>query len=157
MRQLARFSSLLLLVSLLAAAPMLAKDKGAEGKGKDHGKGHPPAHRGGPPPHAAAKSLEVPPGHLPPAGSCRIWTPGVPPGHQAPAGPCARLERRLKPGDWLLYRSKRDPDLVYVDVPRVTTTATRVREPGPLEVRVFQASTGIFVRFADPRRAYRIH
>ena len=32
--------------------------------------------------------IRVPPGHLPPAGQCRVWVPGRPPGQQAPAGSC---------------------------------------------------------------------
>jgi hypothetical protein len=32
--------------------------------------------------------LEVPHGHLPPAGTCRVWFPGQPPGRQPKAGSC---------------------------------------------------------------------
>lgn len=39
-------------------------------------------------PAAAAAAPEVPPGHLPPPGSCRVWFPDRPPGHQPPPGPC---------------------------------------------------------------------
>lgn len=35
----------------------------------------------------------VPPGHLPPPGSCRVWYEGVPPGHQPPSTDCHRAER----------------------------------------------------------------
>jgi hypothetical protein len=34
------------------------------------------------------KSDKVPPGHLPPAGMCRIWIDGVPPGHQPAPTDC---------------------------------------------------------------------
>lgn len=30
----------------------------------------------------------IPPGHLPPPGTCRIWYPGIPPGHQPPPVEC---------------------------------------------------------------------
>jgi len=35
----------------------------------------------------------VPPGHLPPPGSCRVWYEGVPPGHQPPPTDCYRAHR----------------------------------------------------------------
>ena len=37
----------------------------------------------------------VPPGHLPPAGMCRIWIDGTPPGLQPPATSCAEAYRRV--------------------------------------------------------------
>jgi hypothetical protein len=38
-------------------------------------------------------SGRVPPGHLPPAGMCRVWIDGLPPGRQPAATSCARAER----------------------------------------------------------------
>lgn len=35
----------------------------------------------------------IPPGHLPPEGSCRVWYDGVPPGHQPPPTSCHEAER----------------------------------------------------------------
>lgn len=35
--------------------------------------------------------LRIPRGHMPAAGQCRVWYPGVPPGHQPPAVPCGAL------------------------------------------------------------------
>jgi hypothetical protein len=46
----------------------------------------------------------IPPGHLPPPGSCRIWYPGTPPGQQPPPDRCDVLERSVQSGAWLLYR-----------------------------------------------------
>jgi len=40
-------------------------------------------------PGTECDGLQIPPGHLPPPGSCRIWSPGVPPGHQGPPGACS--------------------------------------------------------------------
>jgi hypothetical protein len=51
-----------------------------------------------------ARTLGVPPGHLPPPGSCAIWFPGEPPGHQPAPGDCALLATRVPAGAWLLYR-----------------------------------------------------
>ena len=44
------------------------------------------------------RSFEIPPGHYPPPGECRIWRPGVPPGQQEAPGRCSELERRVPPG-----------------------------------------------------------
>ena len=37
---------------------------------------------------APPTAYSVPPGHLPPPGSCRVWYPDRPPGQQPPPGPC---------------------------------------------------------------------
>ena len=50
--------------------------------------------------------LHIPPGHLPPAGKCRIWYPGTPPGHQPPPGDCRVLSRQLPRGAWLVSRDR---------------------------------------------------
>lgn len=44
------------------------------------------------------KSGKVPPGHLPPAGMCRIWIDGVPPGQQPAPTDCATAVA-TKPGN----------------------------------------------------------
>ena len=136
-----------LLAVLLIGAGALAKDKDKDkGKGHDPGKGQ--GHASAAPGHSGTKALGIPPGHLPRPGLCRIWRPGVPPGHQPAAGPCRRLERRLRPGEWLLYRSKREPDLVYVDVVEIA------RPRDLVEVRVFHAGDGMFVRLEAPGAHY---
>lgn len=38
---------------------------------------------------------DIPPGHMPPPGECRIWYPDRPPGHQPPPGGCGE---RVPPG-----------------------------------------------------------
>jgi hypothetical protein len=40
-----------------------------------------------------ANSQGIPPGHLPPAGQCRVWYNGVPPGRQPSATSCREAER----------------------------------------------------------------
>jgi hypothetical protein len=37
---------------------------------------------------AAAWSYDIPEGHYPPPGSCRVWFPDRPAGQQPPPGPC---------------------------------------------------------------------
>jgi hypothetical protein len=49
----------------------------------------------GPPPN-------IPRGHYPPPGSCRVWFLGRPPGHQPPPGPCERLQYEVPPGAYLI-------------------------------------------------------
>lgn len=51
----------------------------------------------------SASRLDIPPGHLPPPGQCRIWYPDRPPGHQPPPGDCGELERRIPPDAVLVY------------------------------------------------------
>lgn len=46
----------------------------------------------------APAALDIPPGHLPRPGECRIWYPGVPPGQQPPPGDCEDLSYRVPPG-----------------------------------------------------------
>lgn len=43
----------------------------------------------------AAQHYEIPPGHLPPPGECRIWYPDRPAGQQPPPGSCGG---RVPPG-----------------------------------------------------------
>ena len=92
--------------------------------------------------HAAGK-LHIPPGHLPPPGSCRIWLPGTPPGKQSPPGDCGRLAADVPPGAWLLGRPAGNPDFVEVSI-------YDDQRPGVvIEVDVYVAATGEFVRRQD--------
>jgi hypothetical protein len=66
--------------------------------------------------------LHIPPGHLPPAGRCRIWYPGTPPGRQPPPGDCRVLSRQLPRGAWLVSRDRiwrydERPDYYYYGRP----------------------------------------
>lgn len=47
--------------------------------------------------------VEIPQGHMPPPGECRIWHPDRPAGHQPPPGNCRDLKRRVPPGAILVY------------------------------------------------------
>jgi len=57
---------------------------------------------GGPSPPRPGHHAEVPPGHMPPPGECRIWFPDRPPGQQPPPGPCHRLRYEVPPGAYLV-------------------------------------------------------
>lgn len=100
-----------------------------------------------------AVTLGIPPGHLPPAGQCRVWVPGTPPGHQARSRSCAGIERSAPAGSWIVYGP------VDADGPgkgkgkakghQKRTVHVRVvdeRRPGVVVwVRVFDAVTGALV------------
>lgn len=58
--------------------------------------------------------LDIPPGHLPPPGKCRIWIPGNPPGHQPKARRCAGIEADAPAGSWIVYRPSKDRRVVHV-------------------------------------------
>ena len=53
--------------------------------------------------------LRIPPGHMPPAGLCRVWIVGVPPGHQPPPRRCSRaLFAHQGPSTVILHTPLRD-------------------------------------------------
>ncbi len=54
-------------------------------------------------PNIPYEHTNIPPGHLPPPGECRIWFPDRPPGQQSPPGNCDVLSRQVPPGARLIY------------------------------------------------------
>lgn len=65
---------------------------------------------------STAATLGIPPGHLPPPGSCRVWLQGIPPGHQTVSRICKGIESTAPAGSWILYRPTENKKLVYVRV-----------------------------------------
>jgi hypothetical protein len=67
---------------------------------------------------STAATLGVPPGHLPDAGECRIWIPGMPPGHQPKpkSRPCPGISATAPAGSWIIYRPMDNRKLVHVQV-----------------------------------------
>ena len=55
-------------------------------------------------PQPRSAQLDIPKGHMPPPGKCRIWHPDRPPGQQPPPGECAELQYRVPPGAVLVGR-----------------------------------------------------
>lgn len=45
-----------------------------------------------------ALHVDIPPGHMPPPGECRIWFPDRPPGQQPAPGNCHELQYQVPPG-----------------------------------------------------------
>ncbi|WLG53035.1 tetratricopeptide repeat protein [Pseudomonas sp. FP1742] len=54
-------------------------------------------------PAPAYDGVEIPRGHWPPPGKCRIWFPDRPPGHQPPPGKCKKLRHRVPLGAYLVH------------------------------------------------------
>lgn len=68
-------------------------------------------------PRSTAARYNIPPGHLPPPGMCRVWVPGEPPGRQEknhPVGRCSTLRASMPAGAWLVYRPTDDSRYVRV-------------------------------------------
>jgi hypothetical protein len=89
---------------------------------------------------STATTLGIPPGHLPEPGECRIWEPGTPPGQQRrlPRGDCGRVEREIRPGQWLVYRPGENRKIVEVR----TYEAGAGRRVVLRLTRVFDVATG---------------
>lgn len=97
--------------------------------------------------HAStAATLGVPPGHLPQAGECRVWIPGLPPGKQP--GPksraCAGIASVAPAGSWVIYRPTDDKKVVHVREVDPNRAGKVVR------IRVFDIQTKHLVREDKP-------
>ena len=93
---------------------------------------------------STAATLGIPPGHLPPPGRCRVWIPGEPPGHQPRARSCEGIRATAPAGSWIIYRPDADRRHVHVHY------VDRQRAGVVIEVKVFEAETGKYVREGKP-------
>lgn len=84
--------------------------------------------------------LDIPKGHYPPPGECRIWYPDRPAGQQPPPGKCRELRSQVPPGAWLIDHPPDDPKHVHINV-------YDERRPGTVQaVGEFDIASGVFVR-----------
>jgi len=91
-----------------------------------------------------AAHLGIPPGHLPPPGSCRVWYPGRPPGRQPAPSSCEAAARAAPAGSWIVYRPGTDRRVVHV------REIDRRRAGVVVRVRIFDAASGVFLRDGTP-------
>ena len=89
------FHGPLTLRSILALAIVLLALTGCAGTGAV-------VIEGGDPYPPDAGYYDIPPGHMPPPGQCRIWYPDLPPGQQPPPDDCDYLRYHVPPGAWLI-------------------------------------------------------
>lgn len=101
----------------------------------------PPANQ---PPAIDMSPLDIPPGHLPDEGECRVWIPGRVPGQQPrpKSRPCAGIES-APAGSWILYRPANER-VVYVRV------VDPQRAGVVILVRVYDLDTNQLVRELAP-------
>src|SRR5437899_1138982 len=99
-----------------------------------------------PPPPVSTATLNVPPGHLPELGECRVWIPGVPPGLQSrpKSRSCDGIVASARAGSWILYRPANEPKVVYVRIIDEHRAGIVVR------VQVFDIQTKRLVREERP-------
>jgi hypothetical protein len=84
--------------------------------------------------------LDIPKGHYPPPGECRVWFPGRPTGQQPPPGNCNQLRRTVSAGAWLIQHPEDELNHVQVVV-------YDERWPGSISVvGEFEIGSGNFVR-----------
>jgi hypothetical protein len=88
--------------------------------------------------------LDVPPGHYPPPGLCRVWYPGRPPGHQPPPGDCLRLHYEAPAGAWLIGHPNDRRGRAHVSVYHDTAPVSGRRRP--LVIGEFDLASGILDR-----------
>jgi hypothetical protein len=64
--------------------------------------------------YTSYRTLNIPQGHLPPPGQCKIWYPGKPPGQQGPPMSCDAAFRQA-PGDaWVISRADSNTKILEV-------------------------------------------
>lgn len=93
-----------------------------------------------------AATLDIPAGHLPEPGECRIWIPGMPPGRQRhhASRDCDGITREAPAGSWIVYRPTSDRKLVHIRVVDDRRSGVIVR------IRIFEVEGGRFVREENP-------
>jgi hypothetical protein len=99
-----------------------------------------------PPGPSSTLTLDIPPGHLPELGQCRLWIPGRPPGQQPrpKSRTCDGIVSVAPAGSWIIDRPRATPQLVFVRVVDERRAGVLVR------IRVFDIDTKRLVREENP-------
>ena len=108
----------------------------------------PPENRPPDPPPAPIGNLtfNIPPGHVPELGECRVWIPRLPPGQQPKpkSRPCNGILGVAPAASWIIERPSTQPSLVYVRLIDERRAGVVVR------VRVFDLDSKRLVREENP-------
>jgi hypothetical protein len=100
-----------------------------------------------PPPGPSGNvTLNVPPGHLPELGECRVWIPGLPPGRQPrpKSRRCDGIASVAPAGSWILYRPSDDEKVVHVRLVDARRAGVVIR------VRIFDIDSKRLLREESP-------
>jgi hypothetical protein len=99
-----------------------------------------------PPGPGGAVTLDIPPGHLPELGQCRVWIPGLPPGRQPrpKSRACDGIVSVAPAASWIIDRPRATPKLVFVRVVDERRAGVLVR------IRVFDIDSKRLVREENP-------
>lgn len=94
----------------------------------------------------AVDPLDIPRGHLPDAGECRVWIPGTPPGQQdkTKSRACDGIAADAPAGSWIVYRPMAHVRHIHVRVVDPYRAGVVVR------VRIFDIETSQLVREEMP-------
>ncbi len=103
----------------------------------------PPEHPPGP---VATLTLDIPPGHLPEIGECRVWIPGLPPGQQAKpkSRTCAGITSVAPAGSWIIYRPSDDRTVAHVRLVDERRAGVVIR------IRIFDIDSKRLMREENP-------
>lgn len=129
-------------LALSLAAPAMAdegKDESGKGKERKARAGEPREKEGGQDTYFHRKGydrLNIPAGHYPPPGECRVWFPDRPAGQQPPPTGCDQVP----PGAWVIRHPKDKPGHAHV-------TVFEPQRPGTVQVvGEFNIGSGNFIR-----------
>ncbi|MDH5804383.1 MAG: hypothetical protein OEZ54_04290, partial [Gemmatimonadota bacterium] len=110
------------------------------------GRGNPSGGNSAPGEGETRANLNVPPGHFPREGQCRIWIPGTPPGNQAAPRNCRGIEASAPAGAMILRRAAGEESRALVRVQFVNA-----EQAGTVDIiRYYDAATLEFVSEEQP-------
>ena len=98
------------------------------------------------PPPPSNVTLNIPPGHLPEIGECRVWIPRLPPGQQPrpKSRSCEGIAGAAPAGSWILYRPSDDRSVVHVRLIDERRAGVVIR------IRIFDLDSNRLLREENP-------